>query len=190
VESVSASKDIASVPKCHVSPKTSHQEPVPNGEVEAASAQLKPEAAAPETAQSPEPTAKDKKIHHEEEQEEEEDAESLLENGRCMLSAEQDSQDMSREDRADKNKEEKDEEEEQESPKSEGYRRRLRGGLGWETGLRQRPMPRLPFQAGDPYYVSKRKRDEWLARWKKESSCGTRSMGNPRSVRPPTQSVV
>uniref|UniRef100_A0A452VC72 DNA (cytosine-5)-methyltransferase 3A n=1 Tax=Ursus maritimus TaxID=29073 RepID=A0A452VC72_URSMA len=34
----------------------------------------------------------------------------------------------------------------------------------------QRPMPRLTFQAGDPYYISKRKRDEWLARWKREPS--------------------
>uniref|UniRef100_A0A8C5PD63 DNA (cytosine-5-)-methyltransferase n=1 Tax=Leptobrachium leishanense TaxID=445787 RepID=A0A8C5PD63_9ANUR len=51
----------------------------------------------------------------------------------------------------------------------QGYRSRLRGGLGWETSLRRRPMPRLPFQAGDPYYVSKRKRDECLARWKREA---------------------
>lgn len=29
-------------------------------------------------------------------------------------------------------------------------------------------MPRHTFQAGDPYYISKRKRDEWLARWKRE----------------------
>lgn len=52
--------------------------------------------------------------------------------------------------------------------KMEGSRGRLRGGLGWESSLRQRPMPRLTFQAGDPYYISKRKRDEWLARWKRE----------------------
>lgn len=32
-------------------------------------------------------------------------------------------------------------------------------------------MPRLTFQAGDPYYISKRKRDEWLARWKREVRC-------------------
>ncbi|KAB0400776.1 hypothetical protein E2I00_006024 [Balaenoptera physalus] len=51
----------------------------------------------------------------------------------------------------------------------EGSRGRLRGGLGWESSLRQRPMPRLTFQAGDPYYISKRKRDEWLARWKREA---------------------
>uniref|UniRef100_A0A452VC46 DNA (cytosine-5)-methyltransferase 3A n=1 Tax=Ursus maritimus TaxID=29073 RepID=A0A452VC46_URSMA len=52
---------------------------------------------------------------------------------------------------------------------SGGSRGRLRGGLGWESSLRQRPMPRLTFQAGDPYYISKRKRDEWLARWKREA---------------------
>lgn len=50
----------------------------------------------------------------------------------------------------------------------QGSRGRLRGGLGCESSLRPRPMPRLTFQAGDPYYISKRKRDEWLARWKRE----------------------
>lgn len=50
----------------------------------------------------------------------------------------------------------------------QGSRGRLRGGLGWESSLRQRPMQRHTFQAGDPYYISKRKRDEWLARWKRE----------------------
>uniref|UniRef100_A0A8B9F9S2 DNA (cytosine-5-)-methyltransferase n=1 Tax=Amazona collaria TaxID=241587 RepID=A0A8B9F9S2_9PSIT len=51
----------------------------------------------------------------------------------------------------------------------QGSRGRLRGGLGWESSLRQRPMQRHTFQAGDPYYISKRKRDEWLARWKREA---------------------
>uniref|UniRef100_A0A4W3HMJ6 DNA (cytosine-5-)-methyltransferase n=1 Tax=Callorhinchus milii TaxID=7868 RepID=A0A4W3HMJ6_CALMI len=46
---------------------------------------------------------------------------------------------------------------------------RLRGQSGWESSLRQRPMQRMTFQAGDPYYISKRKRDEWLAKWKKEA---------------------
>ncbi|XP_072000036.1 DNA (cytosine-5)-methyltransferase 3A isoform X2 [Engystomops pustulosus] len=178
VESVNASKDIASVPKCHISPKTSHPNPVPNGEMETGVLQLKPEA--PEQA-SPEPKTRDKKVNHRDEEEEEgTDAESSLENGRYSLSDEPDSQDSeecsankkrgrrSREDSTEQNKEEK-EDEDSDSPKSEGYRRRLRGGLGWESGLRQRPMPRLPFQAGDPYYISKRKRDEWLARWKKEA---------------------
>eukprot|EP00062_Callorhinchus_milii_P015058 gi/632964902/ref/XP_007898625.1/ PREDICTED: DNA (cytosine-5)-methyltransferase 3A isoform X1 [Callorhinchus milii] len=53
--------------------------------------------------------------------------------------------------------------------KVEGTRGRLRGQSGWESSLRQRPMQRMTFQAGDPYYISKRKRDEWLAKWKKES---------------------
>ncbi|XP_059501650.1 DNA (cytosine-5)-methyltransferase 3A isoform X3 [Stegostoma tigrinum] len=57
----------------------------------------------------------------------------------------------------------------QESVKIEGTRGRRRGQSGWENSLRQRPMPRITFQAGDPYYISKRKRDEWLAKWKKES---------------------
>ncbi|KAJ6661181.1 hypothetical protein lerEdw1_015318 [Lerista edwardsae] len=52
----------------------------------------------------------------------------------------------------------------------QGSRGRLRGGLGCESSLRPRPMPRHTFQAGDPYYISKRKRDEWLARWKREAA--------------------
>ncbi|XP_035277979.1 DNA (cytosine-5)-methyltransferase 3A isoform X3 [Anguilla anguilla] len=51
----------------------------------------------------------------------------------------------------------------------QGDRARQRGGVGWEISLRQRPMPRVTFQAGDPYYISKRKRDEWLAKWKMEA---------------------
>ncbi|XP_069742620.1 DNA (cytosine-5)-methyltransferase 3A isoform X4 [Narcine bancroftii] len=57
----------------------------------------------------------------------------------------------------------------QESAKVEGTRGRHRGQSGWENSLRQRPVQRITFQAGDPYYISKRKRDEWLAKWKKES---------------------
>ncbi|XP_060710165.1 DNA (cytosine-5)-methyltransferase 3A isoform X6 [Hemiscyllium ocellatum] len=57
----------------------------------------------------------------------------------------------------------------QESVKIEGTRGRRRGQSGWESSLRQRPMQRITFQAGDPYYISKRKRDEWLAKWKKEA---------------------
>ncbi|XP_067840484.1 DNA (cytosine-5)-methyltransferase 3A isoform X4 [Heptranchias perlo] len=57
----------------------------------------------------------------------------------------------------------------EESVKVEGTRGRRRGQSGWESSLRQRPMQRITFQAGDPYYISKRKRDEWLAKWKKES---------------------
>ncbi|XP_056284769.1 DNA (cytosine-5)-methyltransferase 3A-like isoform X3 [Pseudoliparis swirei] len=35
--------------------------------------------------------------------------------------------------------------------------------------LRRRPVPRVTFQAGDPYYISKRQREEWLSRWKMEA---------------------
>ncbi|XP_033498429.1 DNA (cytosine-5)-methyltransferase 3A isoform X2 [Epinephelus lanceolatus] len=51
--------------------------------------------------------------------------------------------------------------------KTEGGRGRR--GVGWEISLRQRPMPRITFQAGDPYYISKRTREEWLAKWKMEA---------------------
>lgn len=38
-----------------------------------------------------------------------------------------------------------------------------------ETGrLRRRPVPRVTFQAGDPYYISRRQKEEWLSRWKME----------------------
>uniref|UniRef100_A0AAR2JHH7 DNA (cytosine-5-)-methyltransferase n=1 Tax=Pygocentrus nattereri TaxID=42514 RepID=A0AAR2JHH7_PYGNA len=58
--------------------------------------------------------------------------------------------------------------------KNEGARGRLRGGVGWEVSLRQRPMPRVTFQAGDPYYISKRTREELLAKWKMEVSTAAR----------------
>ncbi|KAM6960941.1 DNA (cytosine-5)-methyltransferase 3A [Aplochiton taeniatus] len=60
-------------------------------------------------------------------------------------------------------------EEGSDTAKNEGGRGRLRGGLGKEISLRQRPMPRVTFQAGDPYYISKRTREEWLAKWKMEA---------------------
>ncbi|XP_073418143.1 DNA (cytosine-5)-methyltransferase 3A isoform X2 [Dendrobates tinctorius] len=172
VETVSASKDIASVPKCHTSQKTSHPDPVPNGEVESS------ETPAPERA-GPATSPKDRKVHQEEEDEEEDEmyVESMLENGRCSLSDDSNPHDMEectanrkRGRRSqDESSEREKEDEDSDSHTSEGYRRRLRGKVGRESSLRQRPMPRLPFQAGDPYYISKRKRDEWLARWKKEA---------------------
>lgn len=55
------------------------------------------------------------------------------------------------------------------SAKNEGARGRLRGGVGREVSLRQRPMPRVTFQAGDPYYINKRTREELLAKWKLEA---------------------
>lgn len=41
-------------------------------------------------------------------------------------------------------------------------------------------MPRITFQAGDPYYISKRTREEWLAKWKMEVS-------TPALSQPPSQ---
>ncbi|XP_077443354.1 DNA (cytosine-5)-methyltransferase 3A-like isoform X4 [Stigmatopora argus] len=39
-----------------------------------------------------------------------------------------------------------------------------------ETGrLRRKPVPRVTFQAGDPYYISRRQKEEWLSRWKMEA---------------------
>uniref|UniRef100_A0AAV2KAJ0 DNA (cytosine-5)-methyltransferase N-terminal domain-containing protein n=1 Tax=Knipowitschia caucasica TaxID=637954 RepID=A0AAV2KAJ0_KNICA len=34
--------------------------------------------------------------------------------------------------------------------------------------LRRRTTPRVPYQAGDPDYVSRRQKEEWLSRWKME----------------------
>uniref|UniRef100_A0A8C5ADX9 DNA (cytosine-5-)-methyltransferase n=1 Tax=Gadus morhua TaxID=8049 RepID=A0A8C5ADX9_GADMO len=54
-------------------------------------------------------------------------------------------------------------------PRAEGGGGRQRGGVCWEVGLRQRPRPRVTFQAGDPCYISRRTREEWLAKWKTEA---------------------
>ncbi|XP_016384949.1 DNA (cytosine-5)-methyltransferase 3A-like isoform X1 [Sinocyclocheilus rhinocerous] len=45
---------------------------------------------------------------------------------------------------------------------------RLRGRQGWDISLRRRPVQRETFQAGDPYHISRREKEEWLARWRKE----------------------
>ncbi|KAM8953350.1 DNA (cytosine-5)-methyltransferase 3A-like [Pelodytes ibericus] len=184
VDNINAPKDNASAPKCHISPNPCNPDLVHNGGVETVNVQCKPEKPAQDKTitelnprgrrpcEYPEDGTKDR--------------EAMLENGRCTPSDGPDPQDMedgdiliiptpkkrvrrSLSDCSDKSKEEDNEDTNSDSPKSEGYRSRLRGGLGWESSLRQRPMQRLPFQAGDPYYVSKRKRDEWLARWKREA---------------------
>uniref|UniRef100_A0A8C3T9E7 DNA (cytosine-5-)-methyltransferase n=1 Tax=Chelydra serpentina TaxID=8475 RepID=A0A8C3T9E7_CHESE len=156
VESSEASKDTASVPKCHPPCQDAGStEQVPNGDLETDGAQWK----GPEDGDG---TPKGGQ-HGEDETDSLPDSETgqALENGRCTP---KDSPDPP----ADEGKEEK-EEANYDSLKMEGSRGRLRGGLGWESSLRQRPMQRLTFQAGDPYYISKRKRDEWLARWKREA---------------------
>ncbi|XP_069706731.1 DNA (cytosine-5)-methyltransferase 3A isoform X1 [Phaenicophaeus curvirostris] len=179
VESSDTPKDIAAAPKCPPScPEASPAEPLPNGDVEGDGAQWK---GAEEGGGSPKGRRP-----------EEDDTESLpdgetgqaLENGRCTpkegLDAPADEGELAPSDpqkkrgrrklleATEKSKEEK-EENNFDTLKMEGSRGRLRGGLGWESSLRQRPMQRHTFQAGDPYYISKRKRDEWLARWKREA---------------------
>lgn len=52
--------------------------------------------------------------------------------------------------------------------------------MGWEVSLRQRPMPRVTFQAGDPYYINKRTREELLAKWKLEVSTTARQRKSDR----------
>ncbi|XP_031451860.1 DNA (cytosine-5)-methyltransferase 3A isoform X2 [Phasianus colchicus] len=156
VESSDTPKDTAAVPKCPPPcPEASPAEPLPNGDLETDGAQWKGTEEGGTSPKSGRP--------------EEDETESLadgetgraLENGRCTPKEGLDAP-------ADEGKEEK-EENNFDSLKMEGSRGRLRGGLGWESSLRQRPMQRHTFQAGDPYYISKRKRDEWLARWKREA---------------------
>ncbi|OCT79198.1 hypothetical protein XELAEV_180302953mg, partial [Xenopus laevis] len=183
VESANVSKDIASVPKCHMSPDTTHPDPIHNGDMDSANRQHKPERSSQDRP-TPELSLRDMKTCGSPELLRDSEVNLVVENGCCTPSDEMDPQQMEDCDvsvicatkkrgrrrlsnSSEKSKEEK-EDTSSDSPKSEGYRSRLRGGLSWETSLRQRPMQRLPFQAGDPYYISKRKRDEWLARWKLE----------------------
>uniref|UniRef100_A0A6Q2XY10 DNA (cytosine-5-)-methyltransferase n=1 Tax=Esox lucius TaxID=8010 RepID=A0A6Q2XY10_ESOLU len=35
--------------------------------------------------------------------------------------------------------------------------------------LRRRPVPRVPFQAGDPFNISRRQREEWISHWNRET---------------------
>ncbi|XP_018121552.1 DNA (cytosine-5)-methyltransferase 3A isoform X1 [Xenopus laevis] len=184
VESANVSKDIASVPKCHMSPDTTHPDPIHNGDMDSANRQHKPERSSQDRP-TPELSLRDMKTCGSPELLRDSEVNLVVENGCCTPSDEMDPQQMEDCDvsvicatkkrgrrrlsnSSEKSKEEK-EDTSSDSPKSEGYRSRLRGGLSWETSLRQRPMQRLPFQAGDPYYISKRKRDEWLARWKLEA---------------------
>ncbi|XP_056336799.1 DNA (cytosine-5)-methyltransferase 3A-like [Danio aesculapii] len=45
---------------------------------------------------------------------------------------------------------------------------RHRGRQGWDISLRRRPVQRETFQAGDPYHISRREKEELLAHWRKE----------------------
>ncbi|XP_019746004.1 DNA (cytosine-5)-methyltransferase 3A isoform X1 [Hippocampus comes] len=80
------------------------------------------------------------------------------------------------------------EEDDSEELKSEGDRGRLRGGVGGEISLRQRPVPRITFQAGDPYYISKRTREEWLAKWKMEAEKKAKLMSAMNTITDPDSS--
>ncbi|XP_071225389.1 DNA (cytosine-5)-methyltransferase 3A-like isoform X3 [Salvelinus alpinus] len=40
---------------------------------------------------------------------------------------------------------------------------------GEGSRLRRRPVPRETFQAGDPFYISRRQRDKWINRWSREA---------------------
>ncbi|KAM8913283.1 DNA (cytosine-5)-methyltransferase 3A isoform 1-T1 [Spinachia spinachia] len=62
-----------------------------------------------------------------------------------------------------------------------------RRGVGWEISLRQRPMPRITFQAGDPYYISKRTREEWLAKWKMEAEKKSELMSAMNAMKDPEE---
>ncbi|XP_058657747.1 DNA (cytosine-5)-methyltransferase 3A [Ammospiza nelsoni] len=173
-ESSDSPKDTAAAPKCPPAcPEAGPAEPLPNGDVEgdAEEAGGSPKGGRPEEDEAESPAAGE--------------AGRALENGRCTpkegLDAPADDGDMAPSDPqkkrgrrkllegTEKGKDEKEENNNFDSLKMEGSRGRLRGGLGWESSLRQRPMQRHTFQAGDPYYISKRKRDEWLARWKREA---------------------
>ncbi|XP_062857876.1 DNA (cytosine-5-)-methyltransferase 3 alpha a [Trichomycterus rosablanca] len=45
---------------------------------------------------------------------------------------------------------------------------RVRTRQGRDISLRRRPVPRITFQAGDPFHMSKKEREELFADWKKE----------------------
>ncbi|XP_078237236.1 DNA (cytosine-5)-methyltransferase 3A [Pogona vitticeps] len=159
MESSEAPKSTASAPRCPPqAPNSSASSgspahPVPNGEAEVGSAENA-------TATPVDPKGRQRSENPEPSSLPERETGRALENGRCTP---KDSPDPSVGEGKEK------EENHYNSLKMEGSRGRLRGGLGCESSLRPRPMPRLTFQAGDPYYISKRKRDEWLARWKRET---------------------
>ncbi|XP_077476238.1 DNA (cytosine-5)-methyltransferase 3A-like [Stigmatopora argus] len=71
--------------------------------------------------------------------------------------------------------------------KNESDRGRPRGGVGGDIGLRQRPVPRITFQAGDPYYISKRTREEWLAKWKMEAEKKAKVMSATNVITEPDE---
>ncbi|XP_077345236.1 DNA (cytosine-5)-methyltransferase 3A isoform X3 [Lithobates pipiens] len=174
VESVNASKDVTSVPKCHMSSTTSHAGLGYNGEVESVNVQLKPEIPTPERG-SPEQSPHERK-KCEYEQEDLLEGDTVLENGRCTLSDGLDPQEVdddvlmlsapkkrgrrSFSDNTEKNKEEKEEEEEEsdESPKSEAEKKQqlvavinaMEETVSREPQKEEEPTPPPSQQPTDP----------------------------------------
>ncbi|KAL6485546.1 hypothetical protein MHYP_G00049380 [Metynnis hypsauchen] len=52
--------------------------------------------------------------------------------------------------------------------RGEGDSGRKRGRQGWDISLRRRPVPRITYQAGEPYRISRREMEEMLAHCRKE----------------------
>ncbi|XP_073481137.1 DNA (cytosine-5)-methyltransferase 3A isoform X4 [Aquarana catesbeiana] len=174
VESVNASKDFTSVPKCHMSSTTSHAGLGHNGEVESVNVQLKPEIPTPERG-SPEQSPHERK-KCEYEQEDLLEGDTVLENGRCTLSDGLDPQEVdddvlmlsapkkrgrrSLSDNTERNKEEKEEDEEEsdESPKSEAEKKQqlvavinaMEETVSREPQKEEEPTPPPSQQPTDP----------------------------------------
>uniref|UniRef100_A0A8L0DT43 DNA (cytosine-5-)-methyltransferase n=1 Tax=Oncorhynchus mykiss TaxID=8022 RepID=A0A8L0DT43_ONCMY len=60
------------------------------------------------------------------------------------------------------------------SPRRKRGRRKMEpleqaGRQGEGSRLRRRPVPRETFQAGDPFYISRRQRDKWINCWSREA---------------------
>ncbi|KAI4882621.1 hypothetical protein NFI96_022781 [Prochilodus magdalenae] len=58
--------------------------------------------------------------------------------------------------------------------RGEGDSGRQRSRQGWDISLRRRPVPRITYQAGEPYHITKRQMEEMLARCRKGDAVWTR----------------
>uniref|UniRef100_A0A8B9RJY6 DNA (cytosine-5-)-methyltransferase n=1 Tax=Astyanax mexicanus TaxID=7994 RepID=A0A8B9RJY6_ASTMX len=62
---------------------------------------------------------------------------------------------------------------------------RMRGCKGSDISLRRRPVPRITYQAGEPYHISKREMEEMLARCRKDE-VGEGENTTSKIIVPPT----
>ncbi|XP_069089738.1 DNA (cytosine-5)-methyltransferase 3A isoform X1 [Pleurodeles waltl] len=187
VESIESSKESISAQKCHFTLDSRSSEPLLNGDLEQAVSQCTVITPTQEEDGScSQPEMKDTRNFQEDSDNlQDGEIDQSLENGCCTPPGIQDWQEdeeielepVTRKkkrgrrkllDVPEKSKEDK-EEHSCDSADLEGCRGRQRGGLGSDLSLRQRPQQRHTFQAGDPYFISKRKKEEWLARWKREA---------------------